>query len=236
MDLDEEDDDEMVVQRQPHIDDANGLTQTIEDVHPTKVNSSTSKTKSTNKLSVQDNNNHSNDQQQQQQQPGDEWEEFEDLKSNYEQIRLKFQRPTNDDNENDDDDYSDDENTHRNTTDENYNHLDAVDGEQSSRTNRRREQQQQKDKTVWKLDQVKDTSNNELPAEKIEEQQPAATTAPVKPATTGAYRPPQLRGNSSVSVVSVAGMGPHQRSSKKEKPNLASTEEFPTLGAAVHKK
>lgn len=225
MDLDEEDDEEMIVHRHQPIDNANGVIHPIEDVHPIKVNSSssTSKSKSTNKLSVQDNNHHSNDQQQ----PGDEWEEFEDLKSNYEQIRLKFQRPKNDGDENNDDDYSDDENTHRNHADENYNHFDEIDGDSTSN---------KKDKSVWKLDQVKETTNNDLSEEKIDEQPTAPAPAPVKPATTGAYRPPQLRGNSSVTVVSAVGTGSHQRSSKKEKPNLASTEEFPTLGAVVHKK
>ena len=203
------------------MDESNGIAKTIEDNHVKTQSNSTNKTKVTTKLSVQDNNN-LNDQQ-----PGEEWEEFEDSKSKYEQLRLKFSRPTND-NENDyDDEYYDDENNHQGNFDENTNNLDGDDDEQSSRTNRRREQP--KDKPVWKLDQVQQPSNNEIPVEKVEE--PSTAPAATKPATSGAYRPPQLRGNSAVTVVS----GINQRVSKKEKPNLASTEEFPTLGATVNK-
>ena len=221
MDLDEEDNEETTVKSHPVVGDANGLTQPFEDIQPKNPSSySTAK----NKLSVQDNNNNFNEQQ-----PGDEWEEFDDIKSNYDRLRLKFQRSTHEDNENEED-YSDDENTHRTNFDENYNGFDEVDGERKPRNNKQNEQQ--KDKPAWNLDQVKQAATiNDQPAEKIDEQ-PSAPV-PVKSATTGAYRPPQLRGNSAVTVVS---SGTQQRGSKKEKPNLASTEEFPTLGAAVHKK
>ncbi len=223
MDFDEDDDEEITV----HRDESNGITNTIEDGHTKTQSNSTSinnKSKMTTKLSLQDNNNNLNDQQ-----PGDEWEEFEDSKSKYDKLRLKFARPTNDNDNENEDEFYDDENNHQINFDENTNNLDGNDDERSSRTNRRGEQQ--KDKPAWKLDQVKQTPTDEIPIEKVEE--PLSTAAIVsKPATSGAYRPPQLRGNSSVTVVS--GINP--RVSKKEKPNIASTEEFPTLGAAVNKK
>lgn len=222
MDLDEEDNEEITVNRHPVVGDANGLAQPIEDIQPKDPSKPSSYSTSKSKLSVQDNNNNINEQQQ----PGDEWEEFDDMKSTYDRLRLKFQRSTHEDNENEED-YSDDENTHRTNFDENYNGFDDIDGERTSRNNK-----QQKDKPAWNLDQVKQPATvDDQPAEKIDEQ-PSAPV-PVKPATTGAYRPPQLRGNSAVTVVST---GTQQRGSKKEKPNLASTEEFPTLGAAVNKK
>jgi hypothetical protein len=223
MDFEDDEEEEPAGHRHPFVEEANGIPNTAEDNHTKTQSNSTNKTKATTKLSVQDNNNNLNDQQ-----PGDEWEEFEDSKSKYEQLRLKFARPTNDNENENDDEYYDDENNHQGNFDENANNLDGGD-EQSSRTNRRREQP--KDKPVWKLDQVQQPSNNtEIPVEKVEE--PPAAPAAAKPATTGAYRPPQLRGNSSVTVVSA----PNQRVSKKEKPNLASTEEFPSLGTAVNKK
>jgi len=224
MDLDEEDDEEIAVNnhnRHQLIDESNGITGHHDDGHgilnknPSHSSSVNNKTKTTTKLSVQDNNNNLNDQQigvgQQ-----DEWEEFEDSKSKYDQLRLKFSRPGNDEDENyDDDNNYYDENTNHTNLDNNSNNI-----------------EQQKDKHVWKLDQVKQIESNDLPTEKIEEQPPPPPSSSSKPATSGAYRPPQLRGNSSVTVVS----GTNQRVSKKEKPNLASTEEFPTLGAAVNKK
>jgi hypothetical protein len=227
MDFDEDDDEEIPVNnhtRHQFITESNGITGPIEDGLINKNQSdSTSinnKIKSTTKLSVQDNNNNFNEQQ-----PGDEWEEFEDPNSKYNQLRLKFSGIINN-GEKDDEDY-DDENNHPTNFDEKINNIDGENGDQLSRNNRRREQQ--KDKPAWKVDQVEQTSTNDGPTEKIEE--PSAPSAS-KPATSGAYRPPQLRGNSAVTVVS----GVHQRVSKKEKPNLASTEDFPTLGAAVNKK
>ena len=235
MDFDEDNDEEVAVNRHQIVDETNGLTNKIEDGHAvlnkSQPYSSTTrnKSKTTSKLSVQDNNNTLNEQQ-----PGDEWEEFEDSKSRYEQLRLKFARGTNEDEENEED-YSDNENTHQRNFDENTNNLDGGDDEQSSRANRRREQQ--KDKPAWKLDQVQQqqqpatatNETNDLPGEKVEEP-PSSTWAKVT--TNGAYQPPHLRNKSSVAVVT----GPVQRVSKKEKPNLASTEDFPTLGAAINKK
>jgi len=234
MDFDEEDDEEIPVNnhhRHQLIDESNGITGNNEDGHgnlnknqPYSI-SMNNKTKTTTKLSLQDNNNNLNDQKTGVEQQ-DEWEEFEDSK--YDQIRLKFSRNTNDDDEYyDDDDY--DENNHHTNLDDNTNNINnGGNDDESSRNNRR----QQKDKPVWKLDQVKQIETNDLPIEKVEEVQVQPQPAPPKSATTAAYRPPQLRGNSSVTIVS----GIHHRISKKEKPNLASTEEFPTLGAAVNKK
>jgi hypothetical protein len=222
MDLDEEDDEEIAVNnhnRHQVIEEPNGTTGHHDDGHgilnKNLPNSSlvNTKTKTTTKLSVQDNNN-SNDQQTGVVQQ-DEWEEFEDSNSKYDQLRLKFARPANDEDENYDDDNYYDENNHHTNLDDNSNNI-----------------EQQKDKHVWKLDQVKQIESNDLPTEKVEESLPPPSSSSSKPATSGAYRPPQLRGNSSVTIVS----GINQRISKKEKPNLASTEEFPTLGAAVNKK
>ena len=113
----------------------------------------------------------------------------------------------------DDDDYYDNENNPLNNDD---NH--DVTGDRD----------QQKDKPVWKLDQVK-SSETAVPIieEKVDEPPPP----PPKPATT-AYRPPQLRSGTAVTIVS----GIHQKPVKKKEPNLASTDEFPTLGSTVNKK
>ena len=209
MDLDEEDDENVVVNHQ-----SNELPTIVEDGQGVLTKNQTTNTKS--KLSVQDNNN-INDQQQPM---GDEWEEFEDSNSKYEKLRLKLSRPTNGDDENENDDYSDDEN----------HHIDENDEEQALRNARRREQQ---DKPVWKLDQVQQPTITEstTTTEKIEE--PTVTSFKTA-VTTGAYKPPQLRGGNTSSVTVISGA--NQRLSKKEKPNLASTEEFPTLGAVVNKK
>jgi len=172
------------------------------------------------KTKIQD-NNHLNEQainitgggQQQQQQEG-EWEEFEDPNSKYEQLRLKFSRGNND-NDNEDDEFYDDENNLIPNDDNN-----DITGDR----------EQQKDKPVWKLDQVKQTEII-VPSvvEKIEEPQPPPSQP--KP-SSGAYRPPQMRSGSSVTIVS----GVSQKPSKKKEPNLASNEEFPTLGSTVNKK
>ncbi|UJR37328.1 hypothetical protein I4U23_030036 [Adineta vaga] len=239
LDFDDDDDEETVTNnhnRHHHIDATNGVLENKEISHPvmnksqSNSTSTNSKTKNTTKLSVQDINN--------EQQTGvgqqDEWEEFEDSNSKYQQLRLKISRATheqnNGDEDDDNDDYYDDGHNHDGNTDEN---LAGEDGDQPSRNNRRREQQ--KDKPAWKIDQVKiaeplATTNDttDSPSEKIEE-----PVAQPKPATSSsAYRPPALRNNSSVTVVGHI----NQRPSKKEKPNLASTEEFPSLGAAVNKK
>ncbi|CAF3308854.1 unnamed protein product [Rotaria socialis] len=142
----------------------------------------------------------------------DEWEDFESSAIKYEQLRLKFAAGNNDN----DDEYDDDENNHN---DNDHNNDTASD------------RNQQKDKPAWSIDQKNQEKETNVPviAEKIVEDRPA----PVKPTAAGAYRPPALRGNSSsVTVVS----GNPQRVAKKKEPNLASTDEFPTLGSAVHKK
>ncbi|CAF4467114.1 unnamed protein product [Rotaria magnacalcarata] len=149
---------------------------------------------------------------------------------------MKFSRGTNDqihsDGDEDEDYYDDGHNTnnHGQNTNDNTNNIGDDNDEQAARNNRRREQL--KDKPVWKLDQVKQTE----PIQTIEVNNSTADKVAELPPTTSAtpnvYRPPQLRGNASVTVVS----GVSQRPSKKEKPNLASNEDFPTLGAAVNKK
>ncbi|CAF1562782.1 unnamed protein product [Rotaria magnacalcarata] len=142
----------------------------------------------------------------------DEWEDFESSALKYEQLRLKFAVGNN----HDDDEYDYDENNHN---DNDHNNDTTSD------------RNQQKDKPAWSTDQKKQEKETSVPiiAEKTVEDRPA----PVKPTATGAYRPPALRGNSSsVTVVS----GNPQRMAKKKEPNLASTDEFPTLESAVHKK
>lgn len=227
MDFDEDDDEPIAHNRHQLPEELNGIKNHTEDNHGL-INKTSSSNNTKTKLTVQDNNHNLNDQQTGGNGQEGEWEEFENSNSKYDQLRLKLSRAINEDDENnDDEDYYDENNQYTNHVD----NPDNVDGEENSeqtlRNNRRREQL--KDKPVWKLDQVKQVETNDLPTEKIiEEPQPTVT----KPATSGAYRPPQLRGNSSVTVVSSTT----QRVSKKEKPNLASTEEFPTLGAAVNKK
>lgn len=236
IDLDEEDDEELAghaPNRPQFAEEVNGVSENNEALHKAPAHSSTAttKSKSAGKLSVQDSNNNQNEQQTGAVQQ-DEWEEFEDANSKYQQLRLKFGRgggnEQNNGDDDDDDEYYDGGHYNDGNTDEN---LVGDDGEQSSRANRRREQQQ-KEKPAWKLDQVQpvDAQTGEdvtdSPAEKADE--PAKPTV----SSSSAYRPPALRNNSSVTVVS----GLNQRSSKKEKPNLASKEEFPTLGAAVNKK
>jgi hypothetical protein len=220
MDFDEED--EETYNRQHLNDEVNGINNKNHDDNHEVINKSqpysttvNNKTKTSTKLSVQD-NNQSNEQQTGVEQQ-DEWEEFEGVNSKYEQLRLKFTRGANDQNngdeDEDNDDYYEDGNNHNTNNDDNTNN-----------TN--------KDKHVWKMDQVKQTESipinesNDAPIKETEEAPPTATKSSV-------YRPPHSRGNnSSITIVS----GTHQRTSKKEKPNLASTEDFPTLGAAVNKK
>ena len=173
----------------------------------------------------------------------DEWEEFDDSKSKYDKIRLKLARGNNehadgedDDDDEDDEDYHDGHpsiNPDANMGDDATNL--PGDDDPAARNNRRREQQ--KEKPAWKLDQVKQPESAAVeqpadsPADKVDEA-PAKPAAPAPAASSGAYRPPAMRSGASVTVVSNA----NQRPSKKEKPNLASTEDFPTLGAAVNRK
>lgn len=150
----------------------------------------------------------------------EEWEEFEQSSSKIEELRAKFSRANGQD-EFDDDDDEDDLVEH---------------DENNTNTN---EREQQKDKPVWKLDQVKtnENSTNNNPVEETPRpvspvKQPAPTPAP----TTGSYRPPHLRGHASGAAVTIVSGISSSGTSKKKQPNIASTEEFPTLGAAVNKK
>lgn len=149
----------------------------------------------------------------------DEWEEFDSSNnSKYEQLRLKFSGRIN----NDDDDYDDDDVDGR---------LNANDDQHQGNLDR----EQTKDKPVWNIHQINQASeSNAAPTveEKVEE--PAAKPTTAAAAVVGAYRPPQLRsGGPSVTVVSA---GVHQRPNKKKEPNLASTDEFPSLKSTVNKK
>jgi len=149
----------------------------------------------------------------------DEWEEFVESNSKYEQLRLKFGSKVNDDDN--DDEYYDDENNPHHNDDNNEKHIDR---------------EQQKDKPVWKINQVKQDTETILP--RVEEKIEEPTPPPPKPSTTsGVYRPPQMRssGGGGTSVTVVSGVS-HRPTKKKEQPNLASTDDFPTLGSTVNKK
>ena len=174
------------------------------------------------KTKIPDHNKHLNEQQinitegvqpptQQQQ---DEWEEFEDPNSKYEQLRLKFSRGNNDND--DEDEYYDEENNPNNNDDNN-----DLTGDR----------EQQKDKPVWNMNQEKQKAETTVPAAE-EPPPPPQPAPPAEKPSGGAYRPPQLRSGLSVTIVS----GGNQRVSKKKEPNLASTDEFPTLGSTVNKK
>jgi hypothetical protein len=170
-----------------------------------------------NKTKIPDTNKHLNDQQINISSDGipqlsqqDEWEEFEDSNSNYKQLLLKFSGGNNNNNDDDnEDEYYDDE-INPNNNDDNKD----INGDR----------EQTKDKPVWKTNQVKQ-QEIEIVVPIVEEPKPSTTS-------TGVYRPPQMRSGLSVTVVS----GGNQRVSKKKEPNLASTDEFPTLGATVNKK
>ncbi|CAF1219558.1 unnamed protein product [Rotaria sordida] len=215
--MDFDDDDELHVNDESLV--GTGLTDEIRK-HPIKHNKI--KNPDNNKNINEQNTIISNEGQQQQQQPQqqqqqqDEWEDFESSNYQYEQLRLKFARINNNDEY--DDEYYDDENNPNNNDDNN-----DISGDR----------QQQKDKPVWKIDQNKQEKETNVPIieEKITEQPPPSQP---KPSTTssGVYRPPALRTGSSVTIVS----GISQRTSKKKEPNLASTDEFPTLGSAANKK
>jgi hypothetical protein len=143
-------------------------------------------------------------------QPQDEWEDFEYSNYNYGQLRIKLARGNNDD---DDDEFYDDENNLNNNDDNN-----DLTGDR----------QQQKDKPAWKMDQIKQDKETSAPIVEEKNEVPI----PPKPAATGAYRPPQLRSGTSVAVVGRSV----QRTEKKKEPNLASTDDFPTLRSTVNKK
>jgi len=148
--------------------------------------------------------------------PQEEWEEFESSSSKIEELRAKFSRV------NDQDEFDDDED-----------HLAEHDENNVNST----EREQQKDKPVWKLDQVK-TSEDSTTIIIEETPRPPSPVKPVVPSSTSStYRPPHLRGSATGAAVTVVSGLPTSGTSKKKQPNIASTEEFPTLGAAsVNKK
>ncbi|UJR08908.1 hypothetical protein I4U23_013162 [Adineta vaga] len=149
-----------------------------------------------------------------QQQEQDQWEYFEESNSNYEAFRSKLKGGKDD--KEDNDDYYDDENNPNNNDNNN-----DVPGDR----------EQQKDRPVWKINSVKEEQQQQhsepVVEQKIEEPKPV-------PTPTSVYRPPQLRSGSSVTVVGGGNVNP--RVTKKKEPNLASIDDFPTLGATVNKK
>lgn len=180
-------------------------------VEPSVTSSNTPKTAQPMKMKAADVNSDrfasANDQQQ------DEWEDFEGSNWKYDGIRDRLSRANANDDDIDEGDHSDDsmgrdENNHQND-----------------------QQEQQKDKPVWKLDQIKPNQSCE-PSKPIEE---VEATAPVQ-TKSSSYVPPHKRtGNSTIEVVSIGG-SQAKPTGKKKQPNLASTEEFPTLGSNVAKK
>ncbi|CAF0967431.1 unnamed protein product [Adineta ricciae] len=151
-------------------------------------------------------------QQHQQQQQQDEWEEFEASKSKIEELRLKINGGRDaDESDKDDDDYDEDN--------PNNNDNDAA-------ANR----EKQKDRPVWRINDTKVEERQQQHPEPVVEQK-VEEPKPAQP-STGAYRPPQLRGGSSVTVVG----GVNSRVTKKKEPNLASADEFPTLKSTANKK
>lgn len=247
MDFDEEDEEDTGINNHNRIqlaDESNG-TIGIHDDNLAVLNKARSQTTSINnksknstKLTVQDNRTNIDDQQTNNGQQ-DEWEEFENSNPKYDQLRLKISRGTNDQNiwnDDEDEDLYDDGhngNNHDGNMDDNANYNKGDNDEQYSRGNRRREQQT-KEKPAWKLDQIKQTEPIQVndavdsDANKVAD----LSSKPVTSNNSDVYRPPQLRNSSSITVV----RGATPRAGKKEKPNLASTEEFPTLGTTVNKK
>jgi hypothetical protein len=248
MDFDDEDDEDMLVNHHPPIEqfrdtvasnDVNQTTSSKSQSQSTSTNSNQTKTMNY-KIPVREHynkNEQSNDVEQQ-----EEWEDFENSKSNYKQSRLRLGRKNLDQDGGtvEHDDYDDDDGDgrlrsvhHDNITGDDHQYdLDGND-EQSGRLNRHREIVNEK--PVWKLDQIKTSetvSVNTLEDKLDEPVVNVAMSKPVAPVSSMAYRPPQMRSGTSVTIVS----GVSQRPKKKEKPNLASTEEFPTLGAATTNK
>ena len=179
----------------------------VEDTHKhkTKLHDDT-KTSNGQQTNTTDNTNNAQQQQ-------DEWEDFNSSNTKYDQLRLKFPNRNNNDNNNDDE-YFDDEHDPNNNDDSNEKNLDR---------------EQNKDKPVWKTDQIKQETEvaPTIVEETSEEPKPTST------ASAGAYRPPHAR--SSGSSVTVVSSGTKQQPKKKQ-PNLASTDEFPSLGSTVNKK
>ena len=179
-----------------------------------------------NKIAISNNmkyvNDHENNtsKQEQDQQQQDEWEDFESSTSQYEQLRLKFSRGNynnKDDDFNDDEYYDDDNNNNPNDNNDNRD----ITGDRGK----------PRDKPVWNIDQIK--QQNEMIVSNIETKV-EETPLPEKSITksTGVYRPPQLRGGTSIPIIS----GINQRTPKAKEPNLSSIDEFPTLGSTVSKK
>ena len=202
--LDDDDDEQQQFNDEPvHVEDTHK--------HKTKIYDDI-KTSNGQQTTTSNNTNNAQQQQQQQQQQQDEWEDFNSSNLKYEQLRLKISNRNPNDN---DDEYFDDENDPNNNDDSNEKNPDR---------------EQNKDKPVWKTDQIKSETEvaPSVVEEIIDEPKPAST------ATAGAYRPPHARsGGASVTVVSG---GAAQRAGKKKQPNLASTDEFPTLKSTVNKK
>lgn len=181
-------------------------------VEPIVPSSSATKTSQTMKMKAADVNSDrftsANDQQQ------DEWEDFEGSNWKYDGLRDRLARANANDDDLEDGDHSDDsmgrdENSHQND-----------------------QHEQQKDKPVWKLDQIKVNQSNEPPSKPVDE---VDAPAPVQ-TKSSSYVPPHKRsGNSSIEVVTIGGAQAKPVGRKKQ-PNLASTEEFPTLGSNVAKK
>lgn len=144
----------------------------------------------------------------------DEWEDFVDTQERYNQLRMKLNPNLADDDQSNEDEDADELN---NGHDEHHNHENHPNAS--------------KDKPVWKFQPTQSAVGEkpvETPVEMKEE------TPVVKPAAV--YRPPQMRSHAGQTGAVTIVSGVQQRTNKKEKPNIASTEDFPTLGKTVNKK
>lgn len=146
----------------------------------------------------------------------DDWENFTDGRDRYDQIRLKLNPNVGDHDRSDYDD--DDDEDFNNGHDEQINHENSTNSS--------------KEKHVWKVNEIQSSTSDE----KAEEKSVVVKEETVEVKSTSVYRPPQLRSKTGQTATVTVVSGVHQRATKKEKPNLASTEDFPTLGKTMNKK
>lgn len=154
----------------------------------------------------------------------EDWEDYEEPMNKLEELRLKLTGNHGDRSADDDEDEFF-ENQFENTRENPFN------GENNEKFIR------PKEKSVWKVEQVAgaiktdvvDTSENNEHVHRLSNQ----TIEEQESMNSGVYRAPHLRSTkTSLTIIS----GHNQKKTKKDKPNFASTEEFPTLGAGHSKK
>lgn len=178
------------------------------------VKSNSTKTKANNKfLSNEKEEIKTNNQQQ------EEWEDYEESIDKLEELRLKL-TGNHGERSNDDDDDDFFEEQYENSRE---NRFESEKGENIDRS---------KEKTAWKLEEIKFVQNETKISAEENLEKISAKVEPTKTNnSTGVYRPPHARNSGSVTIIA----GSSQRKTNKEKPNIASTEEFPTLAGAIKK-